>query len=262
MVGELVIKNIEEGKCATLGLAMRNVKYKDKGYGTQAERLAVEYVFHELDIPTLYADSVLSNTRSQHVLEKVGFRLTGEDEKFKYYRIDRGARVFLDGMLKGSILDIGGGGEGIIGRLYKEQVIAIDNRQEELDEALEGFRKVLMDATKLRYEDNVFDNVTCFFSLMFMDSKEQKLAIEEAARVLKPGGELHIWDCDIATAYPEPFCIDLVIQMPNEIVTTTYGVGKIDSQNRETIINMCIDSGLHFVSQDTGEKSFYLKFRK
>lgn len=89
MVGEVVIKNIEEHKCATMGIAMRNVKYKDKGYGTKAELLAIDYVFHELDIPTLYADSILSNTRSQHVLEKVGFQLIGEDERFKYYRIDR-----------------------------------------------------------------------------------------------------------------------------------------------------------------------------
>lgn len=92
MVGELIIKNIEEHRCATLGIAMRNVKYKDKGYGTKAELLAIEYVFHELDIPTLYADSILSNTRSQHVLEKVGFYLTGEDDKFRYYRIDREAK--------------------------------------------------------------------------------------------------------------------------------------------------------------------------
>lgn len=89
MAGEVVIKNIEEHKCATMGIAMRNVKYKDKGYGTKAELLAIDYVFHELDIPTLYADSILSNTRSQHVLEKVRFQLIGEDERFKYYRIDR-----------------------------------------------------------------------------------------------------------------------------------------------------------------------------
>ena len=89
IVGELIIKNIEERKCATLSIAMRNAKYKDKGYGTKAEQLAIAYVFHELDIPTLYADSVISNTRSQHVLEKVGFRLIQEDEQFKYYRIDR-----------------------------------------------------------------------------------------------------------------------------------------------------------------------------
>ena len=89
MVGELVIKNIEEHRSATLGLAMKNTQYKDRGFGTKAEQLAIEYVFHELDIPVLYADAILSNKRSQHVLEKVGFQLTGEDEQFKYYRIDR-----------------------------------------------------------------------------------------------------------------------------------------------------------------------------
>ena len=70
-VGELVIKNIEERKCATMGIAMKNTAYKDRGFGTRAERLAIEYVFNELDIPVLYADSILSNKRSQHVLEKV-----------------------------------------------------------------------------------------------------------------------------------------------------------------------------------------------
>ena len=49
--------------------------------------------------------------------------------------------------LDGTVLDIGGGGEGIIGRLYADQVTAIDNRQEELDEAPGACRKLLMDAT-------------------------------------------------------------------------------------------------------------------
>lgn len=89
MVGELIIKNIEEHKCATMGIAMKNAKYKDRGFGTKAEQLAIEYVFHELDIPVLYADSILSNTRSQHVLEKVGFRLIKEEGDFKYYCIKR-----------------------------------------------------------------------------------------------------------------------------------------------------------------------------
>ena len=89
MVGELVVKNIEANKCATLGIAMKNVQYKDKGYGTKAELLAIDYVFHELDIPVLYADALLSNKRSQHVLEKVGFRLIKEEGDFKYYCIER-----------------------------------------------------------------------------------------------------------------------------------------------------------------------------
>ena len=55
----------------------------------QAEQLAIKYVFYELDIPVLYADTVLTNTRSQHVLEKVGFQFIDEDEKRKHYRIMR-----------------------------------------------------------------------------------------------------------------------------------------------------------------------------
>lgn len=89
MVGELIIKNIVPRQCATMGLAMKNAQYKDRGFGTKAELLAVQYVFRELDIPVLYADSILSNTRSQHVLEKVGFQLIKEEGDFRYYRIDR-----------------------------------------------------------------------------------------------------------------------------------------------------------------------------
>ena len=89
IVGEIVIKNIVAQQSATMGLALKNTKYKDRGFGTQAERLAIQYVFNELDIPVLFADSILSNTRSQHVLEKVGFQYINEDKDFKYYRIDR-----------------------------------------------------------------------------------------------------------------------------------------------------------------------------
>jgi len=89
IVGELIIKNIEEHKCATMGIAMKNTHYKDSGFGTKAECLAVQYVFNELDIPVLYADTILSNTRSQHVLEKVGFRFIEEQGDFRYYCIER-----------------------------------------------------------------------------------------------------------------------------------------------------------------------------
>lgn len=89
MVGELIIKNIVEKQSATIGVAMKNAKYKDKGYGTKAERLAIEYVFKELDIPVLYADTILKNTRSRHVLEKLGFEFIKEEGDFRYYCISR-----------------------------------------------------------------------------------------------------------------------------------------------------------------------------
>lgn len=89
MIGELKIYDIANGKSATLGIEMKNKNYMGRGFGTQAERLAVEYVFYELDIPILYADVALDNTRSQHVLEKVGFRLISKDEKRKHFQIKR-----------------------------------------------------------------------------------------------------------------------------------------------------------------------------
>ncbi len=87
IVGEIIIKNIEKHKSATMSITLKNAKYKDKGIGTEAEKLAVKYVFDELNIKTLYADTVKENARSQHVLEKVGFTLVREDEDFKYYKI-------------------------------------------------------------------------------------------------------------------------------------------------------------------------------
>ena len=164
--------------------------------------------------------------------------------------------------LRGRILDIGGGGEGVIGRLYTLQVTAIDNRQEELDEAPDGFEKVLMDATRLQYEDEVFDNATFFFTLMFMDAEEQQQAIREAARVLKSGGEIHIWDCDIPSAYPEPFCVDVEVQLPAEHISTTYGVGKLGTQDISSITKMCEDAGLTLIEQSEQWDCFHMVLRK
>lgn len=65
----------------------------------------------------------------------------------RFYR--RAAMIKLNRELNGKILDIGGGGEGIIGRLYTHQVTAIDIRQSELDEAPGDFEKVLMDGNEL-----------------------------------------------------------------------------------------------------------------
>ena len=70
--------------------------------------------------------------------------------------------------LTGSILDIGGGGEAVIGQIYKDRVTAIDNCEEELEEAPDCCCKQLMDATELLFSNDSFDNVTFFYTLMFV----------------------------------------------------------------------------------------------
>ena len=51
--------------------------------------MAVKTAFDEFGMAAVNADTIRKNTRSQHVLEKVGFRFVGEDETFKYYRIEQ-----------------------------------------------------------------------------------------------------------------------------------------------------------------------------
>lgn len=170
--------------------------------------------------------------------------------------------LILNRDLSGHILDIGGGGEGVIGRLYQAQVVAIDHRQEELDEAPDGFEKIRMDATDLQFPAAAFEHVTFFYTLMFMDADVQRKAIAESARVLTPGGLLHIWDCTIASAYPEPFCISLDIQLPTERLSTTYGVGKLGTQDANSVASLCVETGLILVEQQTGPDGFHMVWEK
>ena len=94
----------------------------------------------------------------------------------------------------GWILDVGGGGEGVIGRLMGKCVIAIDPLKRELEEAAPGPLKVVMDATDLQFLDETFPVVTSFFTLMYIKRPQLKKVFEEVHRVLKPGGEFLIWD--------------------------------------------------------------------
>lgn len=164
--------------------------------------------------------------------------------------------------LVGTILDIGGGGEGVIGRLYGKQVIAIDNCQQELDEAPNCCEKVLMDATEMTFADNAFDNVTFFYTLMFMTEEEQQKALCEAARVVEPMGEVHIWDCHIDSAYPDPFCTDVDILLLDQEIHTTYGISKTDKQSVESITLMCENAGLTLETAETNGLHFYIRCRK
>lgn len=165
--------------------------------------------------------------------------------------------------LRGTILDIGGGGEGVIGRLYGSQVVAIDNRQEELGEAPGGFEKILMDARQLTFKDASFDHVTFFYSLLFMDVQTQKQALAEAVRVLKQGGSLCIWDAEVPCAYPEPFLAELDIDINGEQLHTTFGiVSDIKNQTADTVAALCSMHGLRFKTQNTDNGQFELVFEK
>lgn len=89
-IGELVLKDIDPVQMhCTMGISMRSDDFKNKGYGTTAEILALKYAFNKLGMETVFADALKKNKRSQHVLKKVGFVEMRSDDTFIYYRCDK-----------------------------------------------------------------------------------------------------------------------------------------------------------------------------
>ena len=90
VIGEVGLRHFSaETKECELSIHLQNDAVKNKGYGTQAERLAIRYAFDVLGAESIFAESLVKNRRSQHVLEKLGFRYIGEEEGFRQYRLEK-----------------------------------------------------------------------------------------------------------------------------------------------------------------------------
>lgn len=90
IIGEIQLKRMGAvNKCATLSIILTNDAVKNKGFGTEAEKLLITYAFHQLGMDTIYADAVHRNLRSRHVLEKIGFEHTHDDEILSYYKLEK-----------------------------------------------------------------------------------------------------------------------------------------------------------------------------
>jgi ubiquinone/menaquinone biosynthesis C-methylase UbiE len=129
---------------------------------------------------------------------------------------------------EGRILDLGGGGEGIIGLLKGDQVVAIDPNGRELADAPDGPLKIVMDAADLQFLDESFGTVTAFYTLMYIanaDTRRQLFA--EAFRVLTPGGRFLIWDAIVpprTSADKEVAAFVLTVRLPRVEIHTGYGM--------------------------------------
>ncbi len=165
-------------------------------------------------------------TRTQFLLALTGAAASAAADPPKMHVFERQDFVVADFEAPGYVLDIGGGGEGIIGQMKPSQVIAIDLSKRELEDAPAGPLKIVMDASELKFLDASFDTVTAFFSLMYMRPEIQEKVFAEVFRVLTPGGRWMIWDAVIPRAL-EPDTRGPVFrfrfQLPGKVVQTGYG---------------------------------------
>ena len=163
--------------------------------------------------------------------------------------------------LSGRILDIGGGGEGVIGRTARGEIYILDISEKELEEAKSRGAKgefIKGDARKMEFPDEYFDTVTSFFSLMYM--RDSRKVLKECYRVLRKGGKMLIWDAVI------PRCliynINVIARSENEVIKAKYAVVFPAPQTCEQIENLAKSVGFEVVRKERHEHWFYLELSK
>lgn len=173
----------------------------------------------------------------------------------------------------GLVLDVAGGGEGIVGRALGRQVISIDISRPELEEVSNDALKLVMDAADMSFLDSSFTDATCFFGLMYMPAQLRPRVLAEVFRVLAPGGCLRIWDAEIPAVAAGGSAGNNVFMIELEAIIgagqhahphrTTYGVGLRDkAQSCCSITRAAVDSGFVVLGHAGSGRIFHLSLLK
>jgi len=185
----------------------------------------------------------------------------------RYYVYERQLVTVDDFPSSGYILDIGGGGEGIIGLLKGRDVIAIDMNRRELEEAAEGALKIIMDARDLQFLDRAFNTATAFFSLMFLKERsDYREVLDEVFRVLCPGGRFLIWDTNISerpeTSHPS-YVVLLTVHVKDREIETGYGQPwPAETHDLSFYETLAQETGFEVEGRETEGHLFFLRLQK
>ena len=160
------------------------------------------------------------------------------------------------------ILDLGGGGEGVIGQLRGPQVVAVDIRKEELDGAPSGPIKVVADARDLPFPEGSFDAATAFYFLMYVPATDRAAVLREAHRVLRPGGTFRIWDAAIPASGSrarKTFVVPVRAELPERTIRTLYGVRWGGHEmSTDAIAQAAKEAGFTLARAEQAGASFFL----
>jgi ubiquinone/menaquinone biosynthesis C-methylase UbiE len=146
---------------------------------------------------------------------------------------------------KGRVIDIGGGGEGIIAQAGGSRIFAVDKFMSEILEAKDKASSshwLVANAGKLPYSSASFANATAFFSCMYMSEEMKKQVFRETHRALKPGGEFWIWDANIAPKQ-KAYGIRLHVAFPVQRSTKTMYGTRIKNQSSAAICAQLQEAG-------------------
>jgi ubiquinone/menaquinone biosynthesis C-methylase UbiE len=154
----------------------------------------------------------------------------------------------------GLILDVGGGGEGLVSRIEGAKVCAVDIRMSEIREAQihqPPSNWFVADGQHLCFRDGIFGVVTMWFSLGYMSGwSMKKNVLEEFHRVLVKEGKLSI----LASKIPkesERLIFWGNFTLPDGSVSQVgYGVRGGQDQTLDRIVQLLESIGFKVKSQD------------
>lgn len=166
--------------------------------------------------------------------------------------------ILLDRIEKeGLIIDIGGGGEGLVSRIEGSRVYAVDVQMDEVREARihnPPSNWFVADGSSLPFRNSMFDVATLWFSLGYMKQWSIKTnVIKEVYRVLKEDGQISIKamkiDCD-----EEKLVFRVDYSLPDGTLSRTgYGVRGSQNQTLDTVSALLQEIGFTILeSQNNG----------
>lgn len=166
----------------------------------------------------------------------------------------------------GRIIDIGGGGEGLVSRIEGTRVCAVDIRMSEIREARihdPPANWFVCDGQTLCFKNNSFQIATFWFSLGYMsDWRIKENVMKDVHRVLERDGLVSIRaskiDCD-----EERLIFRVTYTLPDGTLSQTgYGVKGNQNQTISTISKLLVDTNFEIVNQVDTNHWFQITARK
>ncbi len=85
MIGTVSLEDFDDiNRCATLGIFIGDKDYRDKGYGTEAINMILEFGFKYRNLHSIKLDLMEFNERALKCYKKCGFKEYGRRRKCKY----------------------------------------------------------------------------------------------------------------------------------------------------------------------------------
>lgn len=163
----------------------------------------------------------------------------------------------------GLVLDLGGGGEGIVSRIEGSRVCAVDVNLNEIREAqIYGSSPQWLAGSgeSLPFRKEVFEAAAIWFSLEYMTKWEMKrAAIQEAFRVLKRKGTLSVMSSKVVCR-EERFLLMLRYTLPDGgVYESGYGVWGNQGQTMEKIGRIIEQTGFLLTTRDDNGHWFHME---